>query len=49
MSSIPLGSSEDIIFVHMNDEEFKVSELKLRDEVFTQVIGFSSLRWQVTG
>lgn len=49
MSSIPLGSTDDIIFVHRNDEEFKVSGLELRDEVFAQVIGFSGVRSQPTG
>ena len=44
-----VGTGEGLLFVDTNDEEFRVSGLKLRNEVFTQIIGYSGLRWQVTG
>jgi hypothetical protein len=46
-SSSRLG--ETPVFVHTNNEEFKATGLKQRDEVFTQIIGYSGVRWQVTG
>ncbi len=36
-------------FVDTSDEEFRVSGLKLRNEVFTQIVGYSGLRWRVSG
>jgi hypothetical protein len=32
--------------VRNGDEEYEVYGLKARDEVFTQIIGYSGLRWQ---
>lgn len=38
-----------LIFQLMDDREFKVMGLAVRNEVFTQIIGYSGLAWQVTG
>ena len=42
-------SESGLIFKLMDDSEFKVMGLALRNEVFTQIIGYSGLAWQVTG
>ena len=42
-------SDSGLIFQLMDDSEFKIMGLALRNEVFTQIIGFSGLAWQVTG
>lgn len=42
-------SCEGIRFVLMNGDEHQVMGLKQRNEVFTQIIGYSGLIWQVTG
>ena len=44
-----VGTGEGLLFVHTDGEEFRVSGLKLRNEVFTQIIGYSGLKWQVSG
>lgn len=46
-SSSRLG--EALVFVQTNDDEFKATGLKQMDEVFTQIIGYSDVRWQITG
>ena len=42
-------SDSGLIFELMDNSEFKIMGLALRNEVFTQIIGFSGLGWQVTG
>ena len=42
-------SDSGLIFELMDSSEFKVMGLAIRNEVFTQIIGFSGLGWQVTG
>lgn len=42
-------SGDGVTFVLMDDTEHKVMGLKQRNEVFTQMIGYSGLVWQVTG
>ena len=42
-------SDSGLIFELMDDSEIKVMGLALRNEVFTQIIGYSGLAWQVTG
>ena len=42
-------SDSGLIFELMDDSEFKVMGLALRNEIFTQIIGYSGLAWQVTG
>ena len=44
-----VGTGEGLHFVDANGEGYKVSGLKARNEVFTQIVGYSNLRWQVTG
>ena len=42
-------SESGLIFELMDDSEYRVMGLTVRDEVFTQIIGYSGLAWQVTG
>ena len=42
-------SESGLIFELMDDSEFKVMGLTLRNEIFTQIIGYSGLAWQVSG
>ncbi len=48
VGSSTISSGEDLLFVDMNDAKCQVSGLKLRDEVFTQIIGYSGVQWQIT-
>ena len=48
VGSSTISSGEDLLFVDLNDVEYRVSGLKLRDEVFTQIIGYSGVQWQIT-
>lgn len=42
-------SDSGLVFELVDDTEIKVMGLALRNEVFTQIIGYSGLAWQVTG
>ena len=42
-------SESGLIFELMDDSEYRVMGLAVRDEIFTQIIGYSGLAWQVTG
>lgn len=42
-------SDSGLIFELMDASEFKVMGLALRNEIFTQIIGYSGVAWQVTG
>ena len=44
-----VGAGDGMLFVTTEGENYRVAGLKLRNEVFTQIIGYSGLRWQVTG
>ena len=44
-----INSSQDILFIDIQDTQYRISALKLRDEVFIQVIGYSDIVWRVTG
>jgi len=44
-----IRSGEVLRFVDTSDEEFRVSGLKHRNEVFTQIVGYSGSRWRVSG
>jgi hypothetical protein len=48
VGSSTISSGEDLLFTDMNDVQYQVSGLKLRDEVFTQIIGYSGVQWQIT-
>ena len=49
IKSMKKVGNDGLAFVHTNDEDLRVAGLKLRNEVFTQIIGYSGLRWQVSG
>lgn len=42
-------SESGLIFELMDGSDLKVMGLALRNEIFTQIIGYSGLAWQVTG
>lgn len=44
-----VGTGEGLLFVSTEGDESRVSGLEQRNEVFTQIIGYSGLRWQVSG
>lgn len=44
-----LKSGDGLIFTLMDGTEQKVMGLQARDELFTQILGYSELVWQVTG
>ena len=46
INSVPFNYGGELRFTRWDDEEFQVSGLQARDEVFTQIIGYSGLRWQ---
>ena len=53
-SNNPLSHTADaadkgIMLIDMKHREYCVTGLKERDEVFTQIIGYSGVEWQVTG
>ena len=45
-SKAPPAYGKGLLFERSDEEEFDVYGLKARDEVFTQVIGYSGLRWK---
>lgn len=49
MKPMSLGNNAELKFIDINDEEFVVSGVKNRDEVFTQIIGFSGQEWRKVG
>ncbi|KAI4233027.1 MAG: hypothetical protein LQ349_004649 [Xanthoria aureola] len=44
-----VGTGEGLLFVSTEGDESRVSGLEQRNEVFTQIVGYSGLRWQVSG
>jgi len=42
-------SGDGLVFAHMDATERRVMGLKTRNEIFTQIVGYSDLIWQVTG
>ncbi|KAL8636427.1 MAG: hypothetical protein Q9228_006177, partial [Teloschistes exilis] len=44
-----VGAGDGLRFVNTKDVEFRVAGLRSRNEVFTQIIGYSGMRWQVSG
>ncbi|KAL8661020.1 MAG: hypothetical protein Q9168_008418 [Polycauliona sp. 1 TL-2023] len=60
LQKVGTGDGKGLLFVSMNangnededqdgEEEMRVSGLDRRDEVFSQVVGYSGCRWQVSG
>ena len=43
------GAGDGLLFVCTSGDEFRVAGLKARNEIFSQIIGYSGLRWQVMG
>ena len=43
------STDEGILLIDMEGREYCVTGLKGRDEVFTQIIGYSGVEWQITG
>ena len=39
----------DLLFVDLEEHEYRLSGLKSRDEAFTQIIGYSGVDWQIIG
>ena len=48
VGSTMIGSGEDILFIDMQDKQYRLAALKLRDEVFTQIVGYSGIDWRIT-
>ncbi|KAL9130871.1 MAG: hypothetical protein Q9175_006917 [Cornicularia normoerica] len=46
---VKIGSGRDILFINKHDQPFTTANVTSRDEVFTQIIGYSSVSWQVVG
>ncbi|KAL8651975.1 MAG: hypothetical protein Q9226_004459 [Calogaya cf. arnoldii] len=44
-----VGTGEGLLFVSTEGEDMRVSGLERRNEVFSQIVGYSGLRWQVSG
>lgn len=44
-----VGGGEGLRFVGDGGEKFRVGGLRHRNEVFTQIVGYSGLRWRVAG
>ena len=42
------SADEGILLIDMEGREYCVTGLKERDEVFTQIIGYSGVEWQIT-
>lgn len=40
-------SGSDLLFVDDADQEFMVTGVEERDQVFSQVVGYSGIKWQV--
>lgn len=39
---------DDLVFTSMDGTQYRASGLKVRDEVFSQIIGYSNVEWQRT-
>ena len=49
VGSVQISTGEGILFIDMQDKQYRLSALERRDEVFTQIIGYSGIDWRVTG
>lgn len=43
------GPGQDLLFISESNEEFRVENMALRDEAFTQIIGYSPVEWRKVG
>lgn len=48
-SSVKLRSGEDLLFTDDEGNEHRADDLKKRNEVFAQVVGYSGVKWQIVG
>ena len=46
-SSPPTG--RDILFTDKKEKEYTITDVLDRDEAFTQIVGYSQVKWQVVG
>ncbi|KAI4263525.1 MAG: hypothetical protein L6R42_001331 [Xanthoria sp. 1 TBL-2021] len=44
-----VGSGKDLLFYDADDLSYSASNVAKRDEVFTQIVGYSNVKWQVVG
>ena len=44
-----VGSGQDLLFIDADEVSYRASNVAKRDEVFTQIVGYSAVRWQVVG
>ncbi|KAL8669395.1 MAG: hypothetical protein Q9168_006007 [Polycauliona sp. 1 TL-2023] len=46
---VQVGSGTDLLFYDANGSTYSASNVAKRDEVFTQIVGYSNVKWQVVG
>ncbi|KAL8784993.1 MAG: hypothetical protein Q9213_003654 [Squamulea squamosa] len=46
---VQIGSGKDLLFYDVDGSSYSASNVANRDEVFTQIVGYSNVRWQVVG
>ncbi|KAL8772838.1 MAG: hypothetical protein Q9209_002183 [Squamulea sp. 1 TL-2023] len=46
---VQFGSGKDLLFYDADGSSYSASNVANRDEVFTQIVGYSNVRWQVVG
>ncbi|KAL8677492.1 MAG: hypothetical protein Q9224_007191 [Gallowayella concinna] len=46
---VQVGSGKDLLFYDADDTTYSASNVAKRDEVFTQIVGYSNVKWQVVG
>ena len=44
-----IGSGKDLLILGAEGLSYSASNVAKRDEVFTQIVGYSKVRWQVVG
>lgn len=44
-----LGSGKNLLLIDANEEQYTANNIASRDEVFTQIVGYSRVKWQVVG
>ena len=47
--AVRLSSGQGIAVVDKQDNEYMITDVLDRDEVFTQLVGYSKVKWQVVG
>ncbi|KAI4284821.1 MAG: hypothetical protein L6R38_001157 [Xanthoria sp. 2 TBL-2021] len=44
-----IGSGKDLLLYDADGLSYSASNVAKRDEVFTQIVGYSNVKWQVVG